>query len=202
MILYSCAQSQVIQRINEKGYEASIGMHNFVSKRNGSKISNLAPTARGIALGYFFGNSIFKMRLKGIGYYGSTGFVTEKFHQYEAEGLINIYPLEFVRTRRNVIDVYMVTGINHTHIGMEKDGPGISRQIDRTTHVLGIGFECLMRRGCKIMRFFSELNFGNSFCAPDKREEMKRPVPATSSAVNFGVRMSCRKMVKVRPASW
>jgi hypothetical protein len=202
LIVHSCARAQGLQRISERGYEVSIGLHNFVSKGGQCKISNLAPSSRGVAWGYFFGNNLFKMRLKGIGYYGSTEAVNTKFNQYEAEALINVYPLEFVRTSKNILDMYLVMGFNFTHVSVSKYESAISHPYGQLNHVAGIGFEYLMRRGSKVMRLFSEMNFGNRFYSSAKTEKQLSPLPHIVSAVNFGVRIGYKKALRAKPSGW
>jgi hypothetical protein len=195
--MYSCVSAQGIQRICYTGYEVSFGEHNFMRKTN-EVSSKISPTSSGITLGGFIGNNLLKTRLRGLGYYEASKAFKDRFYQYEAELLANLYPLEFLRVSKNIIDVYLLTGLNYTHINYDNNfSPYQAQRFNRVSRITGIGIEYLMRKGGKTIYVFSEATMGNNLNPKVKASE-RGPMPPILSAVNVGVRVAYKKMVKVK----
>ncbi|HEY0653013.1 MAG TPA: hypothetical protein VGD65_07790 [Chryseosolibacter sp.] len=197
--MYSCTQAQAIQRICQKGYEVSYGLHNFKPRVAGEPSTKLSPGARGITLGGFVGNNLLKMRLRGLGYYEANRVFDENFYQYEAEILSNLSPLEFFRVSKNVIDIYLITGLNYTQINFDNHYSAYAKKrFDRISRVAGIGAEYIIRKGNKSICVFSEATVANRF-RDLKGEEEKTPFPSVQSALNFGLRIGYTRHVKIKP---
>ncbi len=197
LTLYSCAFSQGRQRIHERGYEIGLGLHNFVWKGDGYKISNLVPSATGISLGYFCGNNLLKMRVRGLGYYGAAGALQNTFDQYEGDLLLNFYPMEFARTSKNTIDLYLATGFNYTYAAYhDRQSAFLKDSFQRLSNLWGIGVEALARRESKVMRLFAEIHVGSAFHTGNHANDSSGPIPKTISAINIGVRVGFQKMYR------
>lgn len=197
--MYYCAQAQAIQRICQKGYEVSYGFHNFKPRMAGEHTSKLSPGARGISLGGFVGNNLLKMRLRGVGYYEANRLFNEKYYQYEAELLSNFSPLEFFRVSKNVVDIYLITGLNYTQINFDNNYSAYERgRFDRISRVAGIGIEYILRKGNKSICVFSDALVSNRLKDARTKDE-KTPFPLVQSALNFGVRIGYSKHVKLKP---
>ena len=196
--LYSCCHAQGVQRICETGYEVSFGAHNFMPRGTEEKPTKISAGSRGITMGGFFGNNLFKTRVRGLGYYEANRAFGQTFYQYEAELLANFYPLEFVRVTKNILDVYLVTGINYTHINFDNHfSPYNSQRFNRWSRVAGLGVEYLLRKGGKTICIFSEATVGNNLNTKLAANN-DGPLPSVLSAVNIGARVSYRKTVKVK----
>jgi hypothetical protein len=200
--LLSCAHSQSQQRVCEKGAEISFGMHNL--SRNGKPgLRAPVPGSRGISLGYYFGNNLLKTRLRGVGYYESTDIAEKPLHIFEGDALISLYPLEFIRTRSNMLDLYITVGVNFTHLSIDKYTSGVSASpINRIGQVAGIGVEYVVRKQAKILRAFFELNCNQGFIKPTAPESETNMLPKLSAGVNVGIRVAYKRHVKVRPSTW
>ena len=197
--MYSCAQAQGIQRICQKGYEVSYGLHNFKPRVAGEPTTKLSPGARGISLGGFIGNNLLKMRLRGVGYYEANRIFDENYYQYEAELLSNLSPLEFFRVSKNVVDIYLITGLNLTQISFDNHYSAYEKKrFDRISRVAGLGIEYIVRKGNKSICFFSEATIANQLNELSSKGELT-PFPSVQSAVNFGLRVGYSKHVKLKP---
>jgi hypothetical protein len=197
MGIYSCSQAQALQRICQTGYEVSFGMHNFSPRGTSEGMRKISPGSRGISLGGFLGNNLLKVRLCGLGYYESTNAFRHNFYQYEAELSANFHPLEFVRVSKNTIDLYLITGINYTHINFDNHlSPFKSKSFNRFSRVTGIGVEYLIRKVGKTIVLFTDATVGQNLHAT---ESQGGPLPSMISAVNMGVRVGHKKPMKVKP---
>ncbi|HEY0743932.1 MAG TPA: hypothetical protein VGD40_20845 [Chryseosolibacter sp.] len=199
MGLYSCTHAQAIQRICQKGYEVSYGFHNFKPRMAGEHTTKLSPGARGISLGGFVGNNLLKMRLRGVGYYEANRIFNEKYYQYEAELLSNFSPLEFFRVSKNVVDIYLITGLNYTQINFDNNYSAYGRnRFDRLSRVAGLGIEYIVRKGNKSICLFSDATVSNRL-RDSRANDERTPLPHVQSALNFGVRIGYTRHVKVKP---
>lgn len=197
--MYSCAHAQAIQRICQKGYEVSYGFHNFKPRMVDEHTAKLSPGARGITLGGFFGNNLLKIRLRGLGYYEANKVFDENYYQYEAEVLSNFYPLEFFRVSKNVVDIYLITGLNFSHINFDNNYSAYEKnKFDRLSRLAGLGIEYIVRRGSKTICVFSDATVANQFTG-SKAKDDNTPFPSIQSALNFGVRIGFARQVKLKP---
>jgi hypothetical protein len=189
MITYSQGQ----QRISEKGLEISYGCHHFAFTKPSGKISDLAPLTKGVSTGFYFGNNLLQTRLRVAGYYASTDVAEKPFSQFEAEGVFNLYPLEFYRTRKNILDVYLLAGINYTHLHFRQ-----STSTNCVNQESGIGVDWLNRNGRSVIRLFAEVYVGTSLSSSGEHESNSgRDI---FSGINVGLRIGLRKKIKVQAA--
>jgi hypothetical protein len=179
---------QGIQRISQRGVELSYGFHHFITKSGVDIWQRYAPSSRGIALGYFMGNNLVKTRIRGFGFYESTRSARSDFSGYEAEALLNFYPLEFLRTRKHILDIYLFSGLNFSYL--EFDDHTIGNRGKRTTlgHLLGWGAELILLHDGKVAYLFSEISAGDCFRLNTKSEETSSPIPEIITSVNVGIR--------------
>lgn len=187
------AYSQGQQRIWEKGFEISYGHHHFTFTKPYQKISDLAPLTKGVSTGFYFGNNLLQTRLRGVGYYASTNVAEKSFSQFEAEGIFNLYPLEFYRTRKNILDVYLLAGINYAHLSFLQNA-----SINRVNQVGGFGVDWLNRNGRNVIRLFAEAYVGTQLTYSGESESNSGH--DISSGINIGVRIGFRKKVKIQTA--
>lgn len=195
---YSCADAQAIQRICQTGYEVSYGLHNFKPQSAGEQVRKISPGSRGIAFGAFLGNNLLKIRFRGLGLYEANRVFDEKYFQYEAELLSNFYPLEFFRVTKNVMDIYLITGVNYTVINFDNNVSSYGKsRFDQLSRVGGMGIEYILRKSGKTIRVFSEATVGNKLSNLEA-SDAKTPFPSILSAINFGVRMEYKRQVKIK----
>jgi hypothetical protein len=122
---------------------------------------------------------------------------------FEADVLMSFYPLEFIRTSRNILDLYITAGMNFTHATIDKYSAGaIGPPINRISQVAGIGVEYVVRKQGKIMRAFLEFNCNQGFVNPTTAESSTNALPKMSTGLNFGIRVASRRQVKARPSTW
>jgi hypothetical protein len=196
--MYSCTHAQGTQRVCETGYEVSYGLHNFKPRMVSDHITKVSPASRGISLGGYFGNNLLKIRTRGLGYYEANRVFDQKYYQFEAELLCNFSPLEFLRVSKNLMDIYVITGLNYTHINFDNNvSMSGKKAFHRLSSVAGIGLEYIIRQGSKTIYIFSDATVANHFGTPQAAKE-KTPFPSIQSAVNFGVRMGYRKHVNLK----
>jgi hypothetical protein len=193
IIVPQITYSQGQQRIWEKGAEISYGYHHFIFTKPNQKISDLVPLTKGVSTGFYFGNNLLQTRLRGVGYYASTDVAEKPFSQFEAEGVFNLYPLEFYRTRKNILDVYLLAGINYTHLGFTQGA-----SINRVNQMSGFGVDWLNRNGRSIIRLFAEVYVGTLLAYSGEQES--NSVHDIFSGINIGLRIGLRKKMKVRAA--
>lgn len=193
IIVPQITYSQGQQRIWEKGLEISYGYHQFIFTKPNRKISDLAPLTNGASAGFYFGNNLLQARLRGIGYYASTDVADRPFSQFESEGVFNLYPLEFYRTRRNILDVYLLAGINYTHLCFRRGA-----SVNRVNQESGFGIDWLNRNGRNVIRLFAEVYVGTPLTYGGDYES--NSVHDIFSGINIGTRIGFRKKMKVHAA--
>jgi hypothetical protein len=193
IIVPQISYSKGQQRIWEKGLEISYGYHEFVFTKPNQKISDLAPLTKGVSTGFYFGNNLLQTRLRGVGYYASTDVAEKPFSQFEAEEIFNLYPLEFYRTRKNILDVYLLAGINYTHLGSRQ-----SASINSVNQVGGFGVDWLNRNSRSVIRLFAEACVGTPLTYSDEYES--NSIHNIFSGINIGLRIGSRKRIKVQAA--
>jgi hypothetical protein len=195
--IYWCTNGQGFQRVSQQGLECSYGLHHFTAKGREIKYSNFGPSSKGITLGYVVGNNLIKARLRGLGLYESTDNALTDYFQYEAETLLNFYPFEFLRTRTNIIDFYLFTGLNFNYIRFTNDRMGtMNFKSSNFNQVIGAGFEYIIRSGQKNVQLFSEISIGNNLAIED--EQHADVLPSLLTSINFGMRYCFEKQPKPR----
>lgn len=196
--MYSCVHAQGIQRIYQKGYEVSYGFHNFKPRRVDEHTAKLSPGTRGISLGGYLGNNLLKIRVRGIGFYQANKLFDEDYYQYEAEVLSNFHPLEFFRVNKNIVDIYLITGLNYSHINFDNHHSAYEKKrFNRLSRLAGLGIEYIVRRGSKSICIFSDVTVANQFTGPGTNDE-NTPFPSIQSALNFGLRLGFSRHVKLK----
>ena len=188
--------AQSIQRVSHRGYEVSFGLHQFSFANSSHSFNNLRPESRGVAAGFVYGNNLLKGRLRGLGFYHSSKMIEPiSYYRLESELLVNFYPLEFIRTRRNVLDIYLFSGFNYSHIGYEYIARTDKKDV-RFNQVFGAGFECLVPQKFSFFTFFTELSLGSSLYNTQINSEVQALSKGSAgivSSVNVGFRFG-RKM--------
>jgi hypothetical protein len=188
------ANAQGIQRISQHGLEFSYGFHHFMAESNNFNRERYVPSARGFALGYFMGNSLIKMRIRGFGFYESTNNALSEFSGCESEILLNFYPLEFLRTHKNILDVYFFSGLDFAHVEFANKSIGYDGKESILSHVVGIGTEVIIRKNQRAVFLFTEISAGNRFNKFRRAsDESKNPIPELLTSVNIGIRYAIER---------
>lgn len=177
----------------ERGAEVSYGFHHFARKSSENRMTGFSPSSRGISLGYAMGNSLVKGRIRGLGFYESTNTANAQFLMYEAETLLNFYLLEFIRTRQNVLDIYLSAGLNFNHLEKGFKSTGTHRTQNTFSQQVGAGIECLLRRERKITYLFAEVNIGTPFRVDEEKVDALDVLPGILTSFNIGVRYAFQK---------
>lgn len=194
---YSCA-AQSWQRATQFGIETSVGINGFAVSPGGDR-SKLRAMSRGISVGVIAGNNLLKGRMRLAGFYGPTKFSRCSGSLIESELLVNFYPLEFMRTRKNILDIYFTTGVKFANIGARKKpcpASGDAYLGSRTkvlSQVSGVGIVALIPSNKRFTNMFAEVLFSNPFF--DSRPPTREATAWTGKSVcmNVGVRLGIRK---------
>jgi|GEM_PF-1877947 len=203
--IYSCF-GQSFQRITHTGIETSFGIRGLrLPMKNSS--NRLQALSTGYAMGFVTGNNLMKARLRPIAFYKSSPTEKRAFELLESEALLNIYPLEFLRTRKHVLDIYVSTGLNFTSfrykdrdVFFQNDGKAVDmeyHQLDKVSvisQVTGIGIEYHLP--FSFVHIFSEALFSNSMYLSTNNETFKQTWKQAATTLNFGVRFGTKKNVK------
>lgn len=171
----TCAFGQSFQRITGVGVEISGGPHGFAvpDTRYAGQEKQKALT-RGGSIGVAAGNKLLLTRLR-AGIYQSTDFTRLSFRVLESEALVNIYPLEFLRTRKNVLDIYITTGIKFNNLKLNNDNTRLEIELhpdfksinirkDRQhvfSQLAGVGMEFVLPCKSKFANLFIEALISN-----------------------------------------
>lgn len=186
------ADAQNWQRTTHVGVETSIGINGFgaVSTDNKTHIRSLS---RGAALGVVIGNNLLKARVR-LGRYTPTSFSKVKGRLIESEFAINFYPLEFLRTQDNVLDLYITTGVRFSSIKTE-----LSSLQERPSHsdvvgqLAGLGGEIMVPFRRRSVIVFSEILFSNPINTNGTTSRADNAWQYKNGAVNVGVRVGTMK---------
>lgn len=194
-------RAQSLQRISHRGYEVSFGLHQFSFGNAERRFNNLKPESRGVALGFVYGNNLLKGRLRGLGFYHSSKMIEPiSYYRLESELLVNFYPLEFLRTGRNVLDIYLFSGFSYSHMGYEYIARP-DKKDTRFNQVFGAGFECLVPQKFSFFTFFTELSLGSSLYntqLDSEIQELSKGAAGIVSSVNIGLRFGRRVPFKAK----
>lgn len=203
--IYSCF-AQSFQRITHTGIEGSFGFHGLKTPSN-SESKKFQALTKGVAVGFVTGNNLIKARIRPIGFYKST--VTEKrsFEIVESEALLNFYPLEFLRTRKHVMDIYVTTGVNFSNFRYKdrnvfSQGASMEPQtreylaIEKASvmnQVSGIGAEYHLP--FTFVHVFAEALFSNPIYLSSDNSYFSNTCRQSCTTINFGIRIGSKKNV-------
>jgi hypothetical protein len=202
---YSCI-AQSFQRITHKGIEGSFGIHGFKTHLNSDGTQTGALT-KGVAIGFVTGNNLIKARIRPMGLYKSTSTEKRSFEILESEALLNLYPLEFLRTRKHVLDIYITTGLNFSkfkyndrNVFLQNDVQQDEAEflaLDKATvlsQVSGIGIEYHLP--FSFVHVFTEAVFANQIYASSDNCFFQQTSRQAGTTINFGIRIGNKKNVK------
>lgn len=183
--VYSCI-AQHKQRVTIIGNETTFGMHRFFSEGDKSVFRNLHAFSNGFSTGFYAGNRLVNARVR-VGIYNTVSHIKGELRIMEKDLLIDVYLLEFFRTQKNLLDVYLTTGVSH-HTFSEREllKPGYisTREAGvptaRTYQVVGIGLTHLPLRFGQSTSFFTEFLLYNAITFSSS--------PESNAFLNVGVR--------------
>lgn len=203
--VYSCV-AQSFQRITHNGIEATVGIHGFREVVTGDQVRMRALT-RGAAIGFVTGNNLVRARIRPFGMYRSADVDGRAFDILKSEAVMNLYPLEFLRTRKHVLDIYLSTGVSFDkfryrdrNIFVQNDGLTTQNDfqtIDKVTvinQVSGIGVEYHLP--FSFLHVFSEVAFANSIYSSSRNTVFRETLRQSTPMINFGLRIGTKKAVK------
>jgi hypothetical protein len=206
--VYSSAFAQSQQRITHSGIELAMGLHGFKTSQNFFVDQEIRSLTRGVSAGVMIGNNLLKARIRPAGVYRSTSATDRKFTIIESEAMINFYPLEFFRTRKEYLDIYFVTGINRNQFVykdrnqfLRKEAEGTDAEfmaLDKVTVVsqtagLGLEFHSQKTDG-KFLHVFAELLLSNSIYCSTDNSVFQGTLAQISPTLNIGVRFGKTKL--------
>jgi hypothetical protein len=193
--------AQSFQRFTHVGFEGSVGIHGL--RQNNKR---LEPVTKGVSVGFVIGNNLLKARVRPLGFYYSSTRQHVDFTVLESQALINFYPLEFFRTSKQRLDLYVCTGIsfnrfkNHNLIFRQKDSPELVAPAEKKAKYLGqltgFGIECHLPHG--FAHIFAEVMFSNLIYTTSDTQAVNGILSELTPAINFGLRIGHKKLVKTR----
>ncbi len=204
--IYSSAYGQSSQRVTHVGLEASFGLHGFSMSDCDTKYMKPRALTRGGSIGFVAGNKLLRARIRAAGFYQSTGFTRIGFNLIESEALVNFYPLEFFRTRKNVLDIYVTTGVKlnnfklndkntyrdidlHPNFNDSNTHPGKEKVL---TQVAGLGIEFLLPNKVKSVHLFAEAIISNPIYSSATISEFYEAWSQGETCFNIGVRFGSK----------
>ncbi|HYG03447.1 MAG TPA: hypothetical protein VD927_13440 [Chryseosolibacter sp.] len=191
---YSLVHGQTFERISQAGYEISYGLHQLSFKDADPRIGNLTPGSRGVSVGIVYGNRVVKSRIRPLGIYHSDEYNgVNAFTRLTSEIFLNFYPLEFVRTHANVLDVYLFSGLNFGALVFENKDR--NKTHFRFSHTFGAGIEYLLPGENRFVHLFTEASLGKSLynSMAITSEGSYKGAYDVLACVNFGVRFGRKR---------
>jgi hypothetical protein len=204
--IYSCF-AQSFQRITHTGIETSFGIHGIKSPMNGGS-SKLQALTRGFSAGFVTGNNLIQLRIRPIGVYKSAAMESRAFEILESEALLNVYPLEFFRTRKHVLDIYVSTGISfnsykykNRNVFLQNNGLAAAdmefdalNKVAVINQVGGIGIEYHLP--FSFVHVFTEAVFSNPMYLSTSNQTFRETLKQASTCFNFGIRIGTKKNIR------
>ena len=171
---YSCC-SQAKQRINNIGCEFTAGSHRFNIGEGRLKLRNIYSVTKGISGGVNVGNNLLSLRIR-AGYYFATKNVSYEMIVTEFETLVDFYPLEFLRIRDHILDVYLTVGYNYSWLSKKmlsiarqnSDQLNPSLSSNGSYQGIGAGIKYIPQVGRRRTHFFVEALMYNSINTNEK----------------------------------
>jgi hypothetical protein len=186
------ASAQYWQRTTHVAIESTTGIDGFATICADAK-TKVRARSRGVALGIAIGNNLLKARVR-LGRYTPTTFSKLGGRLIESELDINFYPLEFLRTRDNILDLYIITGCRFSSIKAEFFSSQTKTSIARVFGQLaGMGTEMMVSVNRRSVVAFSEILFSNPISASASPSEVNNAWEYKCVAVNFGIRIGTMK---------
>lgn len=188
LLALSCT-GQTWQRATHFGLETSLDINGFSSESN-----KIRAMARGVSAGLVVGNNLLKGRLRAE-LYGPTSYSKCAGKLIGSEALVNFYPLEFFRTRKNVLDIYFTTGFRFTNIATtdENCNSGEQSKGKVMSQVSGMGMEVLLPYSNKFIHVFGETLFSNPFHNSSKVSASSTSWSSKTVSLNIGIRFGIHK---------
>jgi hypothetical protein len=201
---YSCAVAQPFRPLTHFGVEAAFGLHGISAKNN-----RLAGSSSGGSLGFVTGNNLLKARFRLLGFYKSLDQDQRTVQRNESEVLLNFYPLEFFRTRSNVLDIYITAGVGVNHFKFERNvnsdylrstDTGEFSMLDKAKVVAqtsGLGIEYHVPSGNRFIHLFAEAAISQSLSSSTDNVNFRNHWRDSKTSLNFGIRFGSTKNAKV-----
>lgn len=163
LLAYSCTAQQT-QQIGHVGSELSYGIHRF-SRQSGKLIPTSYTT--GFSAGLYAGNKLVNSRIR-LGHYTLSNSLEGNLRVSEYDLFIDVHFLEFFRTRKNVLDIYMITGFSHNRFrGVLKEELNTQNKIIPSKNsvnyqVIGLGGACIPNLWKRSTSLFYEMLLYNA----------------------------------------
>ncbi len=110
--LKSCAvKAQGNERFTYRGITTSFGIRSYKLSSDIPQLNQMRVVSEGGSAGILFGNDFIQTRIHLLGFYYSAGSVPRTVNTFEAEGLVNYYPLVNFGLSNSRVQPYLVTGI-------------------------------------------------------------------------------------------
>lgn len=164
IILTFTSVAQKNQQIHNIGTEVTYGFHRFVQKSK-----NRLPSifTNGVSVGVFAENQMVSARLR-MGSYQMANSFDEKLQVTEYDLFFNVHLLEFFRTHRNVLDIYLITGLSHNRFKLPvEESLNFKFQLEPINNsanyqAIGLGVVCIPNKIRRLTSLFCELLIYNN----------------------------------------
>ena len=187
----STALAQSAHRPTHFGFETSIGVNGILPEA--SNTLKLRAMSRGVSGGFVVGNSLLKARVRIAGIYLPTCHSQSSGKVFDSEALVNLYPLEFLRTHKNILDIYFTTGFRFAHVQLGfEDGKEFTSSPTQKGKVLsqvsGFGGEYRIPGQNKFVYLFAEVVFANPVHSASSSSAFSNVWTNKSASTSIGVR--------------
>jgi len=171
--IYSCTAEAQSKKISYAGLEGTFGVRLFRLSSDIKQLNDLKVVEEGGSLGIIVGNDYIRSKARLAGFYYSSPSTPRTINMFETEVVTNVYPLQFFRTHKQVVDMYITTGISFNNLRffgnyLQQDGfvnnsdinePFIGK-INQVIGVVGFGTEYHIPIKKDFLHLFAEGRFG------------------------------------------
>lgn len=204
--VYSCSvQAQSFRPIKYVGFEVAFGARAFDINSNISAIDQMGVVEEGASLGVIFGNDFVRAKVRAAGFYYSSANVPHTVDLFQSEGLINFYPLQYLRNGSAALDIYLVGGVSMDNIKfyghyLIADKSGINYSVTNEPYIGkrsqisaagGLGLEYQFPMEYDFVHLFAEAKYARPFQSASNNESFRNtaicPLSSISVGVSFGL---------------
>ncbi|MBA4056059.1 MAG: hypothetical protein C0490_15195 [Marivirga sp.] len=200
--IYSCsAQAQSFRPIKYMGFEVAFGVRAFNINSNIAAINDLAVVEEGGSLGLIFGNDYLRGKIRAAGFYYSGAKVPRTVDLFESEGLINFYPLQYLRKSKAALDIYLIGGVTVDNIKfyghyLNDDKAKINYSVTNEPYLGkrtqvnatgGIGLEYQLPMEYDFVHLFAEAKYAKPFQSSSNNESFRNTTTSDLSSISVGV---------------
>lgn len=200
--IYSCSvQAQSFRPIKYVGFEVAFGVRAFDINSDIKELKDLHVVEEGGSLGLIFGNDYVRAKIRAAGFYYSGSKVPRTVDMFESEGLINFYPLQYLRKSKATLDIYLIGGVTMDNVKfyghyLIDDKAKINYSVTNEPYIGkrtqvgatgGLGIEYQLPLDYNFVHLFAEAKYSSPFQSATNNESFTNTSISDSSSISVGV---------------